>query len=143
MQKYISKVKVTYSDTDQMGYVHHNNYVKYYETARWEMLEDIGIPYKEVEKKGYMLPVTRMNLKYVKPAYYDDELVIETEIKSLTGSKICFRYKLYNESGELVNKAEVTLAFIRKESRLPCLPPGFILEKIRPAILNYETEPAC
>jgi acyl-CoA thioester hydrolase len=123
-----------------MGYVHHNNYVKYYETARWEMLEQMGIPYKEVEQKGYMLPVTRMNLKFIKPAYYDDELDIETEIKSLNGSKICFRYKLYNEAGQLVNKAEVTLAFICKDSRLPCLPPGFVLEKLMPAVLNYEPE---
>ena len=134
MEKHFSKVRVTYSDTDQMGYVHHNNYVKYYETARWELLDQIGIPYKEVEEKGYMLPVTRMNLKFVKPAFYDDELVIETQVKSLTGCKICFVYRLFNEDGQLVNKAEVTLTFIRKESRQPCLAPSFMLDKIAPIV---------
>jgi len=130
MITYISTIKVTYSDTDQMGYVHHNNYVKYYETARWELFEQLGIPYKAVEEKGFMLPVTRMDLKFIKPAYYDELLNIETTLHKISGAKIFFRYKLFNEAGTLVNKAEVTLAFINSATRQPCLAPEFIWQKI-------------
>lgn len=131
MITYISTIKVTYSDTDQMGYVHHNNYVKYFETARWELFEQSGIPYREVEEKGFMLPVVRMDLKFIKPAYYDELLTIETTLYKISGAKIIFRYKLFNEAGTLVNKAEVTLAFINSTTRQPCMAPEFILQKIR------------
>ena len=130
MITYISTIKVTYSDTDQMGYVHHNNYVKYYETARWELFEQSGIPYKEVEEKGFMLPVVRMDLKFIKPTYYDELLTIETILFKISGAKLIFRYKLFNEAGTLVNKAEVTLAFINSTTRQPCMAPEFILQKI-------------
>ena len=126
---------ITY-DTDQMGYVHHNNYVKYYETARWELFEQLGIPYKEVEEKGFMLPVTRMDLKFIKPAFYDDVLTIETALHKISGAKIIFRYKLFNDSRTLLNKAEVTLAFINSVTRLPCLAPEFIWERIRATTLQ-------
>ncbi|MEO8414352.1 MAG: thioesterase family protein [Ginsengibacter sp.] len=136
MITYYSKVKVTYSDTDQMGYVHHNNYVKYYETARWEMFEQLGIPYKEVEEKGFMMPVVRMDLKFIKPAFYDEELTIETSLLRISGPKIFFRYKLFNASGAMVNKAEVSLAFILSATREPCLAPPFLVKKVNEATLN-------
>jgi acyl-CoA thioester hydrolase len=142
MITYISTIKVTYSDTDQMGYVHHNNYVKYYETARWELFEQLGIPYKAVEEKGFMLPVTRMDLKFIKPAYYDELLTIETTLHKISGAKIFFRYKLFNEAGTLINKAEVTLAFINSATRQPCLAPEFIWQKVKQGILNVIAEQA-
>lgn len=140
MKTCFSKVKVSYSDTDQMGYVHHNNYVKYYETARWEMFEQLGIPYKLVEERGFMLPVIRMDMKFIKPAFYDDELSIETTLKSITGAKVCFQYKLFNQSGELVNKAVITLAFINKETRQPCPAPCFMVEIMQLAVSESNPE---
>jgi acyl-CoA thioester hydrolase len=131
MITYVSTVKVTYSDTDQMGYVHHNNYVKYYETARWELFDQLGIPYREIEEKGFMLPVIRMDLKFIRPAFYDEMLTIETTLYKIIGAKILFRYKLLNGAGMLVNKAEVTLAFINSVTRQPCLAPGFLVEKMQ------------
>jgi acyl-CoA thioester hydrolase len=142
MITYISTIKVTYSDTDQMGYVHHNNYVKYYETARWELFEQLGIPYKAVEEKGFMLPVVRMDLKFIKPAFYDDLLTIETTFYKIIGPKIFFRYRLFNEAGSLVNKAEVTLAFITATTRQPCLAPTFLTEKLQGAILKSSLKAA-
>lgn len=99
MKPFLSKVRVGYSDTDQMGYVHHNNYGKYYETARWQLFEPLGIPYKLVEEKGFMLPVIRMDIKFIKPSFYDDELTIETILKDIRGAKVCFGHRLFNERG--------------------------------------------
>lgn len=131
MKPFFSTVRVGYSDTDQMGYVHHNNYVKYYETARWQLFEQMNIPYKLVEEKGYMLPVVRMDIKFIKPSYYDDELTIETVLKSIQGAKVCFGYRIFNKAGEIINKAAITLAFIKRDTRQPCAAPDFILEKVK------------
>ncbi len=126
-----SKVKVSYADTDQMGYVHHNNYVKYYETARWELFDALGVPYREMEQKGFMLPVVRMDVKFIRPAFYDEELTIHTSLVLPGPGKIIFRYKLFNAEAALVNKATVTLAFIDAASRKPCPAPNFFVDALR------------
>ncbi|MBP1640181.1 MAG: 4-hydroxybenzoyl-CoA thioesterase [Bacteroidetes bacterium] len=55
--------RVAYPDTDRMGTMHHANYAKYYEQARWELFRSIGVPYKSVEDAGVMCPVISMNFK--------------------------------------------------------------------------------
>jgi acyl-CoA thioester hydrolase len=125
------KIRVMYPDIDQMGYVHHSNYVKYYETARWELLRNIGIPYKMVEDAGYLLPVTDMTFKFIKPAFYDELLIIETNLKAIKGARIWFTYKTFNTNGELINHAETVLAFVTKTNRKPCHPPDFVLKAIK------------
>ncbi len=130
MLNFTSTVRVAYSDTDQMGYVHHNNYVKYFENARWEMFEQMGIPYSEIERKGYMLPVIRMDLKFIKPVLYDELLTIKTILQKISEARLIFRFKAFNEKHILVNKAEISLAFIDAKTRIPCIAPEFICEKI-------------
>ncbi|KAB2822078.1 MAG: acyl-CoA thioesterase, partial [Paludibacter sp.] len=71
MIEYEYTFRVMYPDTDQMGTMHHANYVKYYEAARWELFRSIGISYKSVEDAGYMLPVIRMNFRFLKTTRYD------------------------------------------------------------------------
>ena len=63
--------KVSYSDTDQMGFMHHSNYFRYYETARWELFRSLGIPYHEIEEEDVILPVINASAKFIKPAFYD------------------------------------------------------------------------
>lgn len=129
-------VRVRYSETDVMGYLHHSNYARYYETARWELFRNIGIPYKSVEDAGYMLPVIGMEFKFIKPAMYDEQLVIHTKLKSIEGPRVTFSYKIYNEQHELINKAEVNLAFMDKETRVACYPPDFFWDAVRQAMPN-------
>jgi acyl-CoA thioester hydrolase len=123
-------VRVRYSDTDVMGYLHHSNYARYYETARWELFRELGFPYKYMEDAGYMLPVILMKFKFVKPATYDELLTINTTLKSVLGSRITFVYKMFNEKKELINKAEVNLAIIDKQSRSVCNMPPFLFEAL-------------
>jgi len=130
MKTFISKIRVLYSDTDQMGCVHHSNYLKYYETARWELFRQLGIPYREIEEKGILLPVIKVTLKFINPAFYDQELTIETTIQPCKGARIGFSYRLLNEAKELINEAEISLACVNKETGRPCYPPAFIAEKI-------------
>jgi acyl-CoA thioester hydrolase len=119
--------RVMYPDTDKMGTVHHSNYAKYYETARWELFRSIGISYHSVEEAGYMLPVIRMNFRFIKTVQYDALLKVKTTLKAIKGVRIWFTYKLYNEQNELVNEAETELAFVEKDTWKPCLAPEFVL----------------
>ncbi len=123
--------RVMYPDTDKMGTVHHSNYPKYYETARWELFRSIGIPYQTVEKAGYMLPVIRMNFKFIKTVQYDALLRVKTTLKAIKGVRIWFTYKLYNEQNELVNEAETELAFVEMGTWKPCAAPEFVLKAIQ------------
>lgn len=122
--------RVKYPDTDQMGTVHHSNYVKYYETARWELFRAIGISYKSVEEAGYMLPVIKMNFHFLKTTEYDALLTVKTTLKKFKGVRIWFSYKLYNEKKELINQAETELAFVNHETWKPCAMPQFIVKAI-------------
>jgi acyl-CoA thioester hydrolase len=130
MIPFVSTIRVGYSDTDQMGIVHHSNYLKYYETARWNMFRQLGAPYKKLEEKGFLLPVISMQIEFLKPAFYDEKLTIETSIVSFKGAKMLVRYNLFNEEMELINKAEVTLAFVNTQSRKACKPPDFIKKSL-------------
>jgi acyl-CoA thioester hydrolase len=122
--------RVMYADTDKMGTVHHSNYAKYYETARWELFRSIGISYHSVEKAGYMLPVIRMNFRFIKTVQYDALLKVKTTLKAIKGVRIWFTYKLYNEQNELVNEAETELAFVEMDTWKPCIIPEFVMKAI-------------
>lgn len=122
--------RVMYPETDQMGTVHHANYVKYYETARWELFRSMGISYSSVEEAGYMLPVTRMQFQFLKTTHYDALLTVKTTLRAVKGVRIWFDYALFNEAGELINRAETELAFVRRSDWKPCAPPPFVLEAI-------------
>ena len=61
------KIKVRYNETDQMGIVHHSNYLKFFELARIEWLEKLNIPYEKIEQNNIILPVVRCELKFIKP----------------------------------------------------------------------------
>lgn len=122
--------RVMYPDTDKMGTVHHSNYAKYYETARWELFRSIGISYHSVEEAGYMLPVIRMNFRFLKMVNYDAQLCVKTTLKAIKGVRIWFTYKLYNEQNELVNEAETELAFVEMGTWKPCVAPEFVLKAL-------------
>lgn len=122
--------RVLYPETDKMGVVHHSNYVKYYEAARWELFRSLGISYHSVEAAGYMLPVIQMNLRFIKAAHYDEQLTVRTTLKAVKGVRIWFSYQLFNERSELINEAECELAFVGCDTWKPCAAPLFVKEAI-------------
>ena len=136
MQPFISTIRVSYSDTDKMGFVHHSNYLKYDETARWNMFRHLGIPYKEIEEAGVLLPVVDVKIQYLKPAFYDQKLVIETSIVELKGPKLVFNYRLFNEENDLINIATTTLAFVNVHTKKPCKPLPFIQKLLQEYLMQ-------
>ena len=122
--------RVMYPEVDKMGTVHHSNYARYYETARWELFRSVGVSYHSIEEAGYMLPVIQMNFRFIKTANYDALLKVKTTLKAIKGVRIWFNYQLLNENNDLINEAETELAFVRKENWKPCKVPDFVLQAI-------------
>lgn len=122
MIEFEHKVRVRYAEADRMGYVYYGNYAVYFEVARVEMLRSLGLPYKLLEDKGIILPVAEFSIQYKKPAFYDDVLTIKTVIRKRPSVRIYFDYETFNEKGELLNTASVTLVFVSKETGKPINP---------------------
>ncbi|MCF8284717.1 MAG: acyl-CoA thioesterase [Sphingobacteriales bacterium] len=126
-----TKLRVRYGETDQMGYVYYGNYAEFYEVARVEMLRKLGLTYKWMEGSGIMMPVLELKCKYIKPAYYDDEITIKVIVKELPKTRIIFNYELYNEQGELINLGETTLVFVNIETKRPTVGPEEFMNKLK------------
>jgi len=131
MFSHSTKIRVRYADTDQMGYMYYGNYAEFYEVGRVEMLRSLGLTYKSMEDSGIIMPVTDLKCKYIKPAFYDEEITVKVFIDKMPTLRIHFRYELYNEGDELINMGETTLVFIDKEKKRACLPSKEFLEKLR------------
>ena len=84
------KIRVRYSDTDQMGYVYYGRYANYYEIARVELFRSLGFSYKKLEDRGIGMPVIEMESKYLMPIKYDENIKIITSIEEVPASKIKF-----------------------------------------------------
>ena len=131
MYVYEHQLRVRYGDTDQMGYVYYGNYGYYYEQARAEAIRAAGISYKEIEASGTMMPITRMNIKYIQPAYYDELLTIKTTIPHLPNRIIIFLYEVLNEKGAVINEGENHLIFLDINSKKIKTAPRVLIEKLK------------
>jgi acyl-CoA thioester hydrolase len=128
MKNHEIKVRVRYSETDQMGVVYHGNYAQYFEMGRVEWLRNMGISYKWMEENGIMLPVVSLTMNYKKPARYDDELTIKTTMIRLSAVKIEFDYEIHNEKNELLTTGYSVLVFVDMKTGRPTSPPNYILD---------------
>ncbi|MAT53270.1 MAG: thioesterase [Saprospirales bacterium] len=105
--------RVRYGEVDRMGYLYYGHYAFYYEIGRVEWLRSLGVLYKDMEEKmGVMLPVTSLQMRFVRPARYDEILTISTTLKTLPDRYITFHMEIHNEAGKLVNGGTVRLAFV-------------------------------
>ncbi len=93
-------LRVHYKETDQMGVVHHGNYVNWFEIGRTEMMRDAGIAYSDMEKMGLILPVLDMNIKYRQSAHYDECVVVYTCISHYSAVRLQFDYEVRRISME-------------------------------------------
>lgn len=131
--EFSTKIRVRYSETDQMGYCYYGNYASFFEVARVEALRQNGISYKELEHLGILLPVKKFEITYLQPAKYDDLLEIKTRIIELAGVRIGFSYKTYSDAGQLLNEAYTLLVFVNAQTQKPMPIPEFIFEQLIPA----------
>ena len=124
-------IRVIYGDTDTMGVVYHANYLRWFEIGRTELFRHMGLPYREIESRGLMLPVSEVNCKYHVPAKYDDVLVIEARLNIGFRAGMQFDYTIASEDGAVVHTTGYTRhAFVNTRGKV-VRPPDFIRELIR------------
>jgi acyl-CoA thioester hydrolase len=122
-------LRVRYAETDRMGYSYYGNYAIYFEVARVETLRSMGITYKSLEDEGILLPVVEFHVRYFLPAFYDDELIIQTIIPEMPTARIRFEYETMR-GDQLLNKAWTDLVFVDKQTGRPTKCPKHVLDAI-------------
>ena len=121
------KLRVRYSDTDQMGYVYYGRYASFYEVARVELFRNLGFSYKKLEETGVIMPVVDAKIKYRKPSFFEDELKIQTTLISKPNKFIEFEYVIYKDS-EIINEGYTKLVFLNRNSKKPIRCPKNLLD---------------
>lgn len=131
MKNTLTKLRVRYGETDQMGVVYYGNYALYIEQGRTEWLRALGFSYKEMEAQNIHLPVVHFSIDYKHPARYDDLLTVKTTLKKLPSVKIEFYYEIFNESKQLLVTASTDLVFIDSTTGKLRKAPDYLINKIK------------
>jgi acyl-CoA thioester hydrolase len=131
MLKVTTSLRVRYAETDQMGYVYYGNYAQYFEVGRVEALRSLGYTYKYMEEMGVMMPVSHMEIKYIKPAVYDDLICVTTTIKQMPTAKMVFEYEIHNEQNLLLVAGSTTLVFVDINTQRITRCPTFLSDALK------------
>jgi acyl-CoA thioester hydrolase len=105
---YQHQLRVRYEETDQMSVVYHANYLTWFEIGRTELIRSLGYPYRKIEEKGLLLPVTEAELKFKKPARYDDLVGIYTRVAQMSSVRLQFAYEIRRMNEEEPEELLVT-----------------------------------
>ncbi|MBI2814942.1 MAG: acyl-CoA thioesterase [Opitutae bacterium] len=119
-----TQISVRYAETDMMGIVYHGNYLPWFEVGRTTLLKECGLPYRELEARGYRLPVIEVGVKYFRPALYDDTLTVITRLTERPTLRIRLDYEV-RRGEELLVTGFTTHAFINKQGEPVRPPPDF------------------
>ncbi|MEL6635704.1 MAG: thioesterase family protein [Bacteroidota bacterium] len=133
MYQHHTKIRVRYGETDQMGYLYYGHYAQYYEVGRAELLRSLGWTYRRMEEEaGVLMPVMSLNMRFVRPARYDDLIEVRTVLRQLPERTITFHVELYNEASDLVNGGSVKLCFVDARSQQAVRAPEFLRSLLLP-----------
>jgi acyl-CoA thioester hydrolase len=114
-----------------MGIVYHGHYAQFYEIGRTEAIRQLGYTYKEIEEMGVLLMVTDIHTRFLRPAKYDDLIMVKTTLREIpTHHKIVFHSEIYNEENELLNTGDVTLYFMDAKTMKRSEMPEVLKEKL-------------
>lgn len=132
-------IRVRYADTDKMGVVYNGNYLAYFEIGRTELLRSVGLPYAELESEGHLLPVREAHVEYRMPAYYDDELSIETTYVYVPDvAVVTLTYKIIRRS-DVIATGYTKHSFVRADTWRPVRPPKRFVEAVTsPRFTNHQ-----
>jgi acyl-CoA thioester hydrolase len=114
-------IRVRYQECDPMGVAHHSAYLVWFEMGRTELLRASGMRYRDLEEQGYLLAVVHVDVRYRRPARYDDLLTLVTELNRVTRTRIEHAYTLLHE-GVVLATASSTLACLDGQGRLQAVP---------------------
>lgn len=115
------QIRVRYSETDAMGFLHHANFFNFFEMGRIELLRAQGGNYRDIEAAGLFLVIVKLECRYHAPARYDDLLTLKTRVEKLTAVRIEHSYRLYR-GDQLLATAASTLGCVDREGQLQRIP---------------------
>lgn len=114
-----TKHKVSYHETDCMKCVHHSNYIRWFEDARTDYFEQIGLPYDMIEADGFMAPVVSVTCEYKDMTCYGESVYICTTLTQYNGVGFVFCYEVYGEKdGRLKAMGQTKLCLIDKDKNV-------------------------
>lgn len=123
-----STVSVRYAETDMMGVVYHGSYLPWLEIGRTQLLKEHGLPYRELEAEGFFLPVLEVNVRYLRPAKYDDDVTVVTVLREKPSLRIHIEYELFR-GAEKIATASTLHVFIDRAGK-PVRPPAAFVAMI-------------
>ncbi len=107
-----------YYETDQMGVIHHSNYIRWFEEARVNFMDQMGFPYKRLEDMGVISPVLGVECKYKAMVRFGDTVAITIKITEFNGIKYALIYEVTNtETGELCAAGSTQHCYLKKDGR--------------------------
>jgi len=119
----VTEVRVRYAETDQMGRAHHMAYVAWFELARTEMMRQNGLSYADMERRGVLLPVVRLEVDYLKGVAYEELVGVHTTVADVRSRRVQFNYRVVaRESDLLVAEATSVLVCMDRDGRPRRLP---------------------
>ena len=121
-----TNIRVRYKDTDRMGVVYYGNYMTYFEIGRAEYMRELGFPYSELEKKGYILVVTEAAAKYHANVGYDSLIKVKTAIADLRMVKVRFDYEIVSEEDIRLVTGHTVHACMNNNSKPTRIPPDMM-----------------
>ena len=106
-----------YYETDQMVIIHHSNYIRWFEEARIDYMDQIGLTYKKMEDEGIISPVLEVNCQYLNMMYFDDLATIKVSVTDYTGVRFAFKYEIYNQNNKLCTTGTSRHCFMTRDGR--------------------------
>jgi len=121
-----ARVRVRYAETDQMGIAYHANYLVWMEVGRVEYFRASGHRYRDMEAAGVLLAVVEVHCRYLSPALYDDEVIVQTTVEEATSRTVRFGYRLVSgTNGRLLAEGSTKHVFCGRDRRAAKLPKQF------------------
>jgi acyl-CoA thioester hydrolase len=123
-----TRLRVRYAETDQMGVVYHSNHLIWFEVGRVELMRQMGFSYRDMEREdGRFIAVAEAKCRYRAPVYYDEEVVVRTQLKSVRESVVVFSYELLRaENGALLAEGETTHIVTDANMKVAALPEKYL-----------------
>ena len=110
--------KVQYYETDQMGVVHHSNYIRWFEEARMDMLEQAGLSYAQMERQGIISPVLAVTADYLRMVSFGSSVTVRAFIREYNGIKLTMGYQVIDDRTQMVHcKGETKHCFLNRKGR--------------------------
>lgn len=140
MLNFSTQIRARYVETDRMNVVYHSHYFVWFETARIQLLDHLGLPYRDLEAQGLFIPVLEAQASYQSPAHFDDRLTVELQLNEPPRARFRFDYNVRRES-TLLTTGHTVHAFMDASGKA-LRPPEPFLKRIAEFSATQSSKPA-